>query len=80
MKWQVNEIKGSLIWHINEIKCWWMTGWWNDRLMKWQLDKMTGLGIAGLGIAGWWNGRLRKWQVEDMTGWWKNNNLMKWQV
>ncbi len=56
-------------WLVNK-----MTGWWNDRLMKWQVDEM-----AGCQNAGWLNYRLSKEQVDQMTGWW-NDRLMNWQV
>ncbi len=59
-----------------------MTGWWNDRLMKWQVDEMTGwwndrlIKWHAIEVIKWWNDILMKWQVDEMTGWW-NDRLMK---
>ncbi len=55
--------------HFGETASWWNINWWNDKLMKWQVDEMTS----------WWNDKLMKWQVDEMTSWW-NDKLIKWQV
>ncbi len=47
-----------------------LSGWWNDKMLKWQNDKM----------AKWWNVRLVKWQNDKMPGGW-NGKMTKchWQ-
>ncbi len=44
-----------------------MTSWWNDKLMKRQIDEMTS----------WQNGKLMKWQVDKMTSW-QNHKMTIW--
>ncbi len=39
-----------------------MASWWNDNLMKWQVDKIA---------------KVDKRKVDEMIIWW-NDNLMKW--
>ncbi len=46
-----------------------MASWQNDKLTKWQVDKMTS----------WWNNKLTKRQVDEITSW-QNGKLTKWQV
>ncbi len=46
-----------------------MISWWNDNLMKWEVDEMRS----------WWNEKLMKWEADEMKSWW-NEKLVKWKV
>ncbi len=43
-----------VFWKVYEIASLWMLSWWNDILIKCQVDEM----------ASWCNAKLMKWQVD----------------
>jgi len=60
------------------------TGWWNDKLMKWQVDQIIKFikcqkvkwevnEKAVYEATSWWSNKLMK-QVDEMKTWWKKRN------